>query len=157
MQHRMKTHQLTEAQISALLKSEQVGTLATINEDGSPYATPMHFVFHEGKLYMHGLPAGQKIENLRRCGRVCFTVYRMDGLILDENEKPCDTNTAYQSVIVRGTASLLTDADEKRAALGLIVGKYTPQLSDKPLPENMVRGTAVIMIDISDMTGKYWA
>lgn len=105
---------------------------------------------------MHGLSAGQKIENIRRCGKVCFTVYHMDALLLDESEKPCDTNTAYQSVIISGTAALLTEADEKRAALGLIIGKYTPQLATKPLPDNMVRGTAVIMIDISDMTGKYW-
>lgn len=156
MQHRMKTHQLTEEQIRTVLEQEQVGVLATINEDGTPYATPMHFAYHDGRLYMHGLPAGQKVSNLKRCGSVCFTVYHMTGLLLDENGKPCDTNTAYQSVIVSGTASFLTDLDAKRAALGRIVGKYTPQLADRPLPDNMVRGTAVIEIDIAAATGKYW-
>ena len=156
MQHRMKTHQLTEAQIVEVLKKEPVGTLATINEDGSPYATPMHFVYQDGKLYMHGLPAGQKIDNLRRCSDICFSVYHMEGLLLDEDEKPCDTNTAYQSVIINGKASFLTDVDEKRYALGMIIGKYTPQLSDKPILENMIKGTAVIMINIVAVTGKYW-
>lgn len=156
MQHRMRTHQLSEYQILDVLKKEQVGTLATINEDGSPYATPMHFAYHEQKLYLHGLPAGQKIDNLRRCSRVSFTVYHMDALLLDESGKPCDTNTAYQSVIIGGNASLLAETDAREFALGLIIDKYTPHLSDQPLPKNMVKGTAVIVIDITSMTGKYW-
>lgn len=156
MQYRMKTHQLSEKQIKEILSKEQVGTLATINEDGSPYATPIHFVYNDGKLYMHGLPAGQKIENIRRNGSVNFMVYHMSGLLLDENENPCDTNTAYQSVIVSGNASLLTEMDAKKTALGLIVEKYTPQFSNKPLPEKMVKGTAVIVVDIKSMSGKYW-
>ena len=156
MQHRMRTHQLSECQILDVLKKEPVGTLATINEDGSPYAAPMHFAYCEKKLYLHGLPIGQKIENLRRCSRVGFTVYHMDALLLDENGRPCDTNTAYQSVIMSGNASLLAEMDAKKSALGLIIDKYTPHLSGQPLPENMVKGTAVIVVDITSITGKYW-
>lgn len=156
MQYRMKTHQLSEKQIEEILKREQVGTLATINEDGSPYATPIHFVYDNGKIYMHGLPAGQKIENIRRNGSVSFMVYHMKGLLLDETEIPCDTNTAYQSVIISGNASFITELNAKKSVLELIVGKYTPQLSGKPLPEKMVKGTAVIMVDITSMSGKYW-
>lgn len=156
MQHRMRTHQLAKEQILEILRKEQVGTLATINKDGSPYAIPVHFAYHDGKIYMHGLPAGQKVENLKRCSKVSFTVYHMDALLLDENEKPCDTNTAYRSVIVSGDASFLTETEAKKFALGHIIEKYTPQLSDKPLPENMVNGTAVMMVDITAVTGKYW-
>ena len=156
MQYRMKTHQLTGEQIRELLEQEQVGVLATVNADGTPYVTPMHFVYHDGALYLHGLPAGQKVSNLKRCGSVCFTVYHMDGLLLDGEEKPCDTNTAYRSVILNGTASFLEDPEAKRAALGRIIAKYTPQLTGRQLPDNMVRGTAVIRIEITSMTGKYW-
>lgn len=156
MQYSMKTHQLSKKQIEEILKREQVGTLATINEDGHPYATPIHFVYDGGKLYMHGLPAGQKIENISRNGIVSFTVYHMNGLVLDKNEIPCDTNTVYQSVIISGNASILTELNAKKSALELIIKKYTPQLSDKPLPEKMIKGTAVIMVDITSMTGKYW-
>lgn len=156
MQYRMKTHQLSEKQIEEILKKEQVGTLATINEDGTPYATPVHFVFENGRLYMHGLPSGQKIENIRRNGSVSFMAYHMNGLLLDENEIPCDTNTAYQSVIVSGNASLLVDLNAKKSVLESIVAKYTPQLLDKALPEKMVKGTAVIIVDITSISGKYW-
>ena len=156
MQHRMKTHQLTAGQAESLLKSGLTGTLATVGEDSLPYVTPIHYLYDNGKIYFHGLPKGQKIDNLRRNPHVCFNVYNMDGLLLDDTGNPCDTNTKYQSVTVQGTAEIVSDTDRKRAVLDAIVDKYTPQLSGIRLPDNMVKGTAVVEIRITEMTGKYW-
>lgn len=156
MQYRMKTHPLTEELIGRLLERTQTGSLATINADGTPYVTPMHFVYVQNTLYAHGLPKGQKISNLTNDPRVCFCVYQMDQLLLDPNEKPCDTNTKYESVIMSGNATLLKDIDKKEMVLKQIVKKYTPHLADRELPANMVKGTAVIQIDITEITGKYY-
>lgn len=154
MQARMKHHQLTQEQILALLKTEQVGHLATLNLDGSPYVVPVHFVYFDDRIYVHGLPKGQKVDNLTRDSRVCFCVERMEGLLMDE--RPCDVNTAYQSVVVRGQAKMLTDVSVKNAVLRHIIEKYTPSLSATPLPEAAVRGTGVIEITIEECTGKYF-
>ena len=54
MQHRMKTHPLDAKQIDSLLLKEQTGCIATVNSDGTPYVTPIHFVFVDGKMYFHG-------------------------------------------------------------------------------------------------------
>lgn len=156
MQYRMKTHQLAKMQMEEILNKAQVAVLATLNEDGSPYATPVHFVYERGKVFIHGLPAGQKVDNIKRNGTVSFNAYRMEGLLLDEGEKPCDTNTKYKSVIIQGNAELITDIDKKREILGLIIRKYTPHLFNKPVPDNMVNGTCVISIAIKEMTGKFW-
>ena len=80
----------------------------------------------------------------------------MMGLLLDENEKPCDTNTHYESVVIKGTAEVLSEYDAKVDALVKIIGKYTPQLIGRELPQNMVRGTAVIRITPTEITGKYY-
>ena len=64
-----------------LLSSRQVGTIATINKDGTPYCVPVHFVYADGKIYIHGLPAGQKIDNLIANPNVCLSVYNMDCLL----------------------------------------------------------------------------
>jgi hypothetical protein len=37
-----------------------------------------------------------------------------------------------------------------------IVEKYTPHLLNNEIPNNMVKGTAVIRIDVTEMTGKYY-
>ena len=154
MQARMKHHQLTQEQILVLLETEKEGHLATLNSDGSPYVVPVHFVYFDNRIYVHGLPKGQKVGNLTRDSRVCFCVERTEGLLMDE--RPCDVNTAFQSVVVRGQAKMLTDVSVKNAVLRHIIEKYTPSLAAASLPEAAVRGTGVVEITIEECTGKYF-
>jgi hypothetical protein len=64
MQYRMKKHPLSEEQITEVLEKTPVGNIATINENGSPYVLPVHHVYHDNKIFIHGLPRGQKISNV---------------------------------------------------------------------------------------------
>ncbi|MGL5512491.1 MAG: pyridoxamine 5'-phosphate oxidase family protein, partial [Sporomusa sp.] len=136
--------------------STSTGSLATLNNDGSPYVTPVHFLYHNNFIYLHGLPKGQKADNIKADPRVSMTVYELDSLLLDPDKKPCDTNTKYESVILSGKASLVEDLVCKKEVLIEIVKKYTPHLSQKELPENMIKGTVVIKIEIQDISGKYY-
>lgn len=156
MQYRMRTHQFTGARVEELLKKEHVATIATLNSDGTPYVTPIHFVYENGKIYFHGLGAGQKIENIKNNPLVSFNTYNMDCYLYDDEGKPCDTNTKYQSVNIQGAATLVDDIAEKREILRLIIGKYTPDLSADAMPDNAVKGAAVVEIEIKEITGKYW-
>lgn len=156
MQHRMKTHPLTNEQAEALLERMPMGSLATLNSDGSPYVTPIHYIYDCECVYFHGLPKGQKLDNLKADPRVSMTVYEMEGLLLDPSGKPCDTNTKYQSIILSGVASLVEEMPQKKEILQKIVKKYTPHLSQAVLPDNMVKGTAVVQIKIQTITGKYY-
>lgn len=154
MQARMKKYQLTQNQMEALLKSEAVGRLATLDADGFPYITPVHFVHMGGCIYFHGLAAGRKLANIQRDGRVCFEVERLESLLHDDD--PCDTNTVYQSVIIMGTAEVVEDMGEKTGVLGAVVAKYTPQHIGRVFPESMLKMTAVVRISIGSCTGKYY-
>lgn len=156
MQYRMKTHPLIKQQIHQLLERAQTGSLATLNPDGTPYNTPIHFIYCGDALFVHGLPKGKKLDNIAHDSRVGFSVYEMAKLLLDPNGKPCDTNTKYESVIISGTAKRVDDIEEKRNVLKKIVEKYTPHLVHNELPDNMVNGTTVIRIDVTEMTGKYY-
>lgn|SRR5574344_377926 len=156
MQHRMKTHPLTKEKVDKLLSSTATGSLATLNNDGSPYVIPVHFLYYNDAIYIHGLPKGQKIDNIKADPRISMTVYEMDSILLDPNEKPCDTNTKYESVVVSGKAILVDDLEHKKEVLVGIVKKYTPHLAQKELPDNMVKGTAVIKIEMQALTGKYY-
>ena len=155
MQARMKEHPLTTEQIDSLLGSIQVGHLATLGENGFPYVTPVHFVFMNGHVYFHGLAAGQKLKNLRADSRVCFEVEGRHSFI--QADVPCDTNTAYQSVIITGNAAVVNDRAVKIAALDAIVAKHTPQHTGAAYPENMLKMMAVVEIKIQEITGKYYS
>ncbi len=72
MQKRMKDHQLSEEEVTYLLENAGSGVLSTLDADGSPYCVPVHFVYLNKELYIHGLTAGEKTENIRRDSRVCF-------------------------------------------------------------------------------------
>ena len=60
------------------------------------------------------LPAGQKLDYIRADPKVCFTVYELHQLLMDPEERPCFTDTAYTSVVIQGTAALLTDLGKKK-------------------------------------------
>ena len=155
MQNQMSTHALNEEQMEFLLRRVPVGALATLSEDGAPYALPVHFVYDKGLVYIHGLPKGQKLDNIARDGRVSFTAWEMGGLLLDPEGRPCHTNTKYESVVIVGRAGLVEDPGEREAALEKIVFKYTPHLKGVALPQNMLEGTAVVKISPEKTTGKY--
>jgi len=156
MQNRMKNHQLDNTEIAELLNTAKVGRFATLNEDGFPYVVAMHFVYHNEKIYMHGLPKGQKIDNINRCSKACFEVDEMFSFITDGVENACDVNTEYNSVVVLGHAVIIDDLNIKRSVLNEIVKKYTPRFSNKELPTGMVMGSAVIEMEILECTGKYY-
>lgn len=151
MQGRMKKYQISFLEIEEILKEQKVGRLATLNLNGYPYVTPVHFVYENNCIYIHGLSKGQKIDNIKNNSNVCFEIEEMLGLILDE--KPCNVNTAYKSVIILGNAKLV-EGEKKVEALNAVVSKYTPHLANIPFPENMLKATSVIEIEIVEATGK---
>jgi len=76
----------------------------------------------------------------------------MDSILLDLDEKPCDTNTKYESVIISEIAKVIRDISEKKMVLEKIVNKYTPDLTKK-ISNNMINSTAVVIIDVKDIQG----
>lgn len=157
MQKRMRENQLTLKQMEKLLNKQQIGHFATVNEDGRPYVTPMHYAYLNGKIYMHGLPLGQKLDNLKKNPCVGFEVQKCGKFKLARNPKTaCNVNTEYESVIITGTAEVIQDFDIKEAALWAIVKKYVPELETLPMPANAIKGVAVIEITIEAMTGKFY-
>lgn len=154
MQNRMREHQLNEEQIKDILSKAAVGNFATIDEKGFPYVVPVHFVYSEGKIYIHGLPKGRKINNLNANEKVGFGINEMKNLIMGDSA--CNVNTEYESIIITGTAKLVTDYPIKENILDKIVNKYTPIFSQSKLPDNMIKGTGIIEISILSCTGKYY-
>jgi len=157
MQNRMKTHQLEMKEIESLLETETVGRLATVGAAGTPYVIPVHYVYCNQKIYIHGLIRGLKIDNINSNPNVCFEIDKFEQLIYPEEKSPCDVNTQYRSVIITGTAKMVDDADEKLKSdiLNLIVEKYTPSLAGAPFG-NAIKATGVIEITIKEVTGKYY-
>jgi hypothetical protein len=156
MRHRTKTHLLTQEEVEKLFIRAEVGRIGSFGKDAYPYIVPMHFVWHNQKIYLHGLSKGEKIDNIKLNPNVCFEIDEMISLLYDGVENPCDVNTEFNSIILQGQATIVEDFDEKKIALLKIVEKFTPHLKNKELPLNMINGTAVIRIDVMKCVGRYY-
>ncbi len=146
---RRKEREISRTQTEQILRDGEYGTLATVCEDGSPYAVALSYVWHNGSIYFHCAADGHKLRNIRRDERVCFTV------VTDTQLLPEKLTTAYKSAVVFGTAKEVS-GDEKTAALLKLVEKYAPGCVEAGQVCIARSGdkTTVVRITVSGITGK---
>ena len=129
------------------------GVLCTNGADGFPYAAPVDFILLDDVIYVHGRNAGEKLDNVVRDPRVCFTTYTHECYEITGPET-CNVTTDYVSVIVRGRCSLVTDQAEKERILFEIVRKLVPEHALGPVNPEKAARTAVFAIALDNVTGK---
>ncbi|MCA9875795.1 MAG: pyridoxamine 5'-phosphate oxidase family protein [Anaerolineales bacterium] len=146
-----------EAWIRALLHRAPVGYLATVRDD-QPFINSNLFVYDEAAhiLYMHTARLGRTQANVAADGRFCFTVTEM-GRLLPADEA-LEFSVEYASVVVFGTAVLVTEETEATYGLQLLLDKYAPHLTPgadyrPPVAEELKR-TAVYRLNIETWSGK---
>ena len=149
----MPTEWITDREeMESLLHEALVGCLATVGPDGSPYITPLNFVFCQGKIYFHCAFEGRKMDNIRANPRVCFEVHELIKIV--HGQRACDFSTRYRSVLIFGRARSLSDVDEKVVVLTALTEKYAGGQAVEPPTPKKAKGTEVIEITIEEMTGK---
>jgi len=124
---RQSKKEIKETQVVIdLLKTCHVGRLGTIGSDGYPVVKPLNFVWDDDVIYFHTALAGEKIDDIRRDGRVCFEV-DLPIAYVKGDKSPCRAEYLYRSVIIKGRAGLVDDAGEKVKALRSLMNKYQPE------------------------------
>jgi nitroimidazol reductase NimA-like FMN-containing flavoprotein (pyridoxamine 5'-phosphate oxidase superfamily) len=136
--------------LETILRSARVCRLAFADHN-TPYVVPLHYGYKDNTLFFHCAPTGRKLDLISKNPRVCFEV-ETDHEIINTG-RPCDWTTSYSSIIGDGTASLVTDPQEKRDALHLVITHYAPgAVHDFPI--DRVNTVTIIKVSITDMTGK---
>jgi nitroimidazol reductase NimA-like FMN-containing flavoprotein (pyridoxamine 5'-phosphate oxidase superfamily) len=141
---------LSEDEAREILARAEHGVLASVGEDGWPYAVPLNHVLTGDVLYLHCALEGHKLENLVYEERVSYCVVASAEVV------PSRLTTLYESAIVFGRATLVTNAQEKHEALKLLIGRFGGD-SGVQLEESFKKWgsrTAVIRIQIERITGK---
>ena len=157
MHHPMRRHKqaLSVEDCAAALHRTTAGVLS-ISDDEYPYGVPLSFAYEEapeagrGILYFHSAIAGHKLEAMKAHPKVSFCV-------IDHNDiRPEVFTTAFRSVIVRGTARMIEEAEEKRHGLMALARKYSPGFDAEAVAEidGSWNRTVVFALDIEDMSGK---
>jgi nitroimidazol reductase NimA-like FMN-containing flavoprotein (pyridoxamine 5'-phosphate oxidase superfamily) len=139
--------EVTPEILQELLDRAEVAHLGTIDPDGRPYVVPVNFACLEGRLiYIHGAGEGRKIDNIRRDPRVCLEATA--SFEVRHGENSCATGARFESVILRGQASVVEDPAVAEKALDAIVAKYAPRHLGTGYRPEPLAATTVIAIDI---------
>ena len=147
--------------IRAFLKEARIGHIAT-SVDGQPFINPSTFWFDEQKhqIAFHSNVAGRIRSNIESDSRVSLETSEL-GRFLPSNVA-LEFSLQYRSVVVFGTATVVTDRDEARRLLYGLIGKYFPNMTAgkeyREITDKEVRATSVYAIRIDSWSGKEnWA
>lgn len=140
------------ATIDAILDAAIVGHVAWV-QDGQPFATPTAVWRQGDRLYWHGSAASRMLRAVDGA-RVCLTVTHLDGLVLARSGFNHSVN--YRSVMVLGTAHLVTDDVEAAASLDAFIEHLYPGRSAelRPMTAKERKATSVLWVDLAEASAK---
>lgn len=111
---------MTDDEIQGFLsEGRKVLQVATLGKDGAPHQAPMWFVMHDGNIVFRSFTKSQKIVNLNRDPRLSVLA---------------ETGEAYaelKGVMIRGTATLVTDPEFVLSIYGALAARY-PMVGTEP-------------------------
>ncbi|MCE5285645.1 MAG: pyridoxamine 5'-phosphate oxidase family protein [Pelosinus sp.] len=140
---------LGEEEILKILDEGLYGILSTSGTDGYAYGVPLSYARQGNTIYMHAAMEGQKLAAIAQNDRVSFCVV---GKVATLPEK---FSTKYESVIVIGRASILTESEKEPALLALI-NKYSADYLEqgKAYIDKAKGKTTVIKLAVEHSSGK---
>lgn len=143
--------EITKDEMINILNKQQHGVLAVLGDEGYPYSVPLSFAYENHKIYFHSALTGHKVDAIKNNPKVSFCVIEQDDVVQEE------FSTIFKSVIVFGKAKIVTDPNDKRRGLELILHKYSPDFiqSGEEHIEKHTNYCHIIEIEIEHMTGKY--
>lgn len=134
----------------AVLRHGTSGVLAVSGDDDYPYAVPLSYVYHDGKIFFHCANTGHKLDAIRTNEKVSFCVIDKDNVV------PEEYTTYFRSVIVFGKARALEDEAEKRNALEILAARYSPAHEEGRLQEieKSINHLCMVELSIDHISGK---
>ncbi|MDO9549636.1 MAG: pyridoxamine 5'-phosphate oxidase family protein [Methanoregula sp.] len=147
---RRKDREMTDRSEMETLLAEATVCRLGCDDNGRPYIVPVSFGYREGVIFIHSAHEGRKITLLQKNPECCIEVDECRGVLRDE--KPCNWEMHYRSVICTGKAHFITDPEEKREGLNCIMHHYGAE--PRSLSEKELISVCVIRIDVAEMTGK---
>lgn len=123
---RRKNRIISDEAAKQLLANEKRGVLAVNGDDGYPFAFPVNYFYDQDneKIYFHGAKTGHKVDSLKKCDKVCFTVYGND------RYEEGDWAPYVQSTIVFGRCHLIDDAEITESRVRELAEKYYPDKAE---------------------------
>jgi nitroimidazol reductase NimA-like FMN-containing flavoprotein (pyridoxamine 5'-phosphate oxidase superfamily) len=148
----MSKEEMTAKEIEQFLACARVGRLGVVLEDGQPYVVPVGYAYSDGKIFFHTCNKGLKMDRLTQNANACFEV-----------DETLSDNSMFKSVIVFGTAEVLSDKAKMIPYLQKLIDKYRVSESfdsymSKPgrNREKELEAVRICVITPNKITGRKW-
>ena len=122
--------------------------------DGQPLVIPTAYGRVDNRLFIHGSPASRMLKSLQQGIEVCVTVTLLDGLVLARSAMHHSMN--YRSVVLFGTAELVSAQTEKQQALYAFTNHVMPgRWAETRQPNDQeLKATTVLALPIEEASAK---
>ncbi|HKY25359.1 MAG TPA: pyridoxamine 5'-phosphate oxidase family protein [Gaiella sp.] len=140
-------------EIDRVLDAALVAHLGFVDE-GQPFVIPTLHARVADHVYVHGSAASRTLRRLAGGIPACLTVTLLDGIVLARSVFEHSMN--YRSVVVLGTATAVTDEDEKRGALEAFTEKLLPgrwAQARQPARKEL-KATSVLRLPLDEASAK---
>ena len=146
-----------DAWIRAFLKEAKVGHVAT-SVDDQPFLNPTTFWYDEEnhQVIFHSNVVGRIRSNIEANPKVSMEASEL-GRLLPSNVA-LEFSLQFRSVVIFGTARIISDPSEARKMLYGVIGKYFPKMTAgreyREITDKELRATSIYAIKIEAWSGK---
>jgi len=154
---RLPEYERGDQWIRTFLHNARVGHVAS-SRDGQPFINPSTFWLDEEnhQIVFHSNITGRVRSNIERNPKVSFEASEL-GKVLPSNVA-LEFSLQFRSVVVFGTARLITDPIEARRVLYGLIQKYFPRMQAgreyREITDKELKRTSVYAIEIEEWSGK---
>jgi nitroimidazol reductase NimA-like FMN-containing flavoprotein (pyridoxamine 5'-phosphate oxidase superfamily) len=148
----MSAEEMTKKEVERFLTCARVGRLGLCLEDGTPYVVPVGYAYADGKISFHTCNKGLKMNTLKHNQNVCFEV-----------DETLSDSSMFKSVIVFGTAKIISDKAKMVPYLQKLIDKYrVPESFDSYMNqpgrnrEKELQAVRICLITPKKVTGRKW-
>lgn len=124
-------------------------------DDGEVYIVPLNFGYETKDdtyvFYFHGAGEGRKIDLIRKSPSVGF---EMDtNYALHEADVACGYSARFQSVIGSGVVSIVSEAEEKKRGLSLLM-EHNAGKREWAFDEQRVKAVTIFKLEVTKLSCK---
>jgi len=149
---RVKQEISGRAIIDKVLSSSEICRLGFMDND-RPYILPFNYGYQDNCIYIHCANEGKKIDLIKKNNNVCIEIEQIARI--ERYEKACKWATRYRSLIGYGTVEIITDYEQKRKGLDVIMKHNgANETHDLNYEKNQVDSMSILKVKITEITGK---
>ena len=148
---RRKINEITDKGIIEEIHSKSEVCRIAMMDGDKPYIVPLNYGYCNNAIYIHSAPLGKKINLLKHNNKVCFEIEYSSAVV--KREIPCDWGAKYRSVIGYGSVEFITDFEQKKKCLDIIMAHYGKKDANV-YQDKHVEFVVILKLSIEEIKGK---